>query len=304
MKKKKMWVLFPMVLTMAVLLFGCSSTSENAENDADEERTEAAEWTEEDDAYLDAMLEEAMQEFDGEDSSGDAAVSSNESVEEETDRVNDSNADDAIGSAKETASEEPAEDASSQTTVPEDVQPADAPVTTPTPTPEPAPTPAPVSIEGYKFEFSTTDRAGNVLNESIFSNYKVTMINFFEPWCGPCVGEMPDLNELYQTYKDQGFQILGVYSTEDGIEDVLAYTGVTYPILHYSNDFGIFRTGYVPTTVFVDSEGHVLRIDYNAKTVQGVSEGELDSDLENISFIGAYDYYSWELFILTALQAL
>lgn len=285
MKKKKLWMLFTMVLTMAVLSFGCSRASDNAENDADEEITEVAEWTEEDDAYLDAMLEEAMQEFNGEDSTDDETVSANESSEDETDIVNDTNADDGNGFSEETDSEEPTEDASS-------------------PAPTPTPTPTPVSIEGYKFEFSTTDRAGNVVNESIFSNYKVTMINLFEPWCGPCVGEMPNLEELYQTYKDQGFQILGVYSTEDGIDDVLDYTGVTYPILHYSDDFSIFTTGYVPTTIFVDSEGHVLRIDYNAQTVQGVSEGELDSDLDNISFIGAYDYYSWELFILSALQAL
>ena len=238
MKKKKLWMLFTMVLTMALLSFGCSSTSDNAENDN--------------------------------------------------------------GFSEETDSEELAEEASSPAAETEDAQQSDTPGTTPTPTP----TPTPVSIEGYKFEFSTTDRAGNVVNESIFSNYKVTMINLFEPWCGPCVGEMPNLEELYQTYKDQGFQILGVYSTEDGIDDVLDYTGVTYPILHYSDDFSIFTTGYVPTTIFVDSEGHVLRIDYNAQTVQGVSEGELDSDLDNISFIGAYDYYSWELFILSALQAL
>ena len=129
------------------------------------------------------------------------------------------------------------------------------------------------TAEGFnpEFTFSTTDRDGNTWDASCFSSNKVTMINFWEPWCGPCCKELPDLTSLYEKYKDQGFQILGVYSEthmESDVRDILSKKQVSYPILHYTSDFDQFQTGYVPTTIFVDSQGHVITID-GEKTVVG-----------------------------------
>lgn len=122
--------------------------------------------------------------------------------------------------------------------------------------------------------FTTTDREGNEWTESCFAAGKLTILNFWEPWCGPCVGEMPDLQKLGQAYADRGLQILGIYQTEGVEEDVtqvLKDTGVTYPILHYTSDFDFLQTGYVPTTVFVNQEGKIV--------------------VE--AFSGAMDYDSW-----------
>lgn len=109
--------------------------------------------------------------------------------------------------------------------------------------------------------FTTTDRDGNTWDESVFADYELTMINFWEPWCGPCVREMPDLQKLQETYADRGLLILGVYSAdnlENEVDEELSDAGVTYPILHYTGAFDAFQSGYVPTTVFVDKAGHVV----------------------------------------------
>ena len=58
--------------------------------------------------------------------------------------------------------------------------------------------------------FAATDMDGNAVDESILSGKKVTMINLWAPWCGPCVGEMPDLQKLNEKYADKGFQVIGV----------------------------------------------------------------------------------------------
>ena len=122
------------------------------------------------------------------------------------------------------------------------------------------------------FTFKTTDRAGNEWDEKTFASYKLTMINFWEPWCGPCVNEMPDLARLYEAYKNKGFQILGVYS-EPGMENevvsILRNGSVSYPILKYTSEFDRFQTGYVPTTVFVDSEGHIIKMEDGSDSVIG-----------------------------------
>lgn len=39
---------------------------------------------------------------------------------------------------------------------------------------------------------------------------KVVLINFWATWCPPCLDEMPDLNRLYEEYKDQGLVVLTI----------------------------------------------------------------------------------------------
>lgn len=109
--------------------------------------------------------------------------------------------------------------------------------------------------------FTISDLNGNKINENEFSKHKVTMINFWEPWCGPCVNEMPEIEKLYENYKDKGLYIIGVFSSTDQLEDVksvIASAGTTYPIATYDEAFDIYQTGYVPTTIFIDQNGHIL----------------------------------------------
>lgn len=122
------------------------------------------------------------------------------------------------------------------------------------------------------FTFKTTDRLGNEWTETAFAANKLTMINFWEPWCGPCVNEMPDLERLYEAYKDKGFQIIGVYSEpemESEVDGILKNSKISYPILNYTNEFDRFMTGYVPTTVFVDGNGHIIKMDDGAESIVG-----------------------------------
>ena len=127
------------------------------------------------------------------------------------------------------------------------------------------------------FTFKTTDRAGNTYDESIFASAKLTMINFWEPWCGPCVKEMPDLELLYEAYKDKGFQIIGVYSEthmESEVAGILKDKNISYPILNYTDEFARFNTGYVPTTVFVDGNGHIIKMDDGTESIVGSNSYE------------------------------
>ena len=117
---------------------------------------------------------------------------------------------------------------------------------------------APASDFAPDLRFSTTALDGTAFDESFFAEHTLTMINFFEPWCPPCIAELPELQKLSETYADKGFAILGVFSTEDGVEAVLADAQVTYPALRYVSAFDPFQTGYVPTTIFVDGRGRIV----------------------------------------------
>ena len=111
------------------------------------------------------------------------------------------------------------------------------------------------------FQFTTTDFDGSEVTEQIFAGHSLTILNFWEPWCGPCVAEMPFLEQLSQEYADRGVQVIGVFATPNADEDVQAVldsTGITYPILRYVREFGFLQTGYVPTTVIIDGTGAIV----------------------------------------------
>lgn len=138
---------------------------------------------------------------------------------------------------------------------------------------------------GNKVTFSTTDRDGNTFDDSLFADQELTLINFWEPWCGPCVSEIPDLQKLYDNYADQGLLIIGVYAEENMEEDVdivLTDSDVTYPILKYTSEFDIYQSGYVPTTILVDRDGNIIDT--------GISYQGADSTL----IIGSHSYEEWE----------
>ncbi|MBO4746589.1 MAG: TlpA family protein disulfide reductase [Clostridiales bacterium] len=144
----------------------------------------------------------------------------------------------------------------------------------------------PVTVDNGNFDpdltFKTTDLNGNEITENVFVGHKVTMINFWEPWCGPCVAEMPELEKLYEAYKDQGFQIIGVFSASDQMDEVnqvISDAGITYPIANYVSEFDRFQTGYVPTTIFVDENGKLYP----------VSNGYGDNVI-----VGSASYEQWE----------
>lgn len=84
------------------------------------------------------------------------------------------------------------------------------------------------------------------------------LINLRASGCGPCRSEMPALERVYQEFRDQGFEILGVNSTvqDDPIkaEAFIKQQGLTFLIL-LDTDGEVTKTYQVralPTSFFVD----------------------------------------------------
>ena len=111
------------------------------------------------------------------------------------------------------------------------------------------------------FTFETVDTEGWEWSDRNFADAKLTMLNLWAYWCGPCVGEMPDLQKLGEEYAEQGFQIFGVSPQEYEHENVetLQRLGITYPSLRLTDSLNeAMKTDYIPATLFVDGNGHVL----------------------------------------------
>ncbi len=119
---------------------------------------------------------------------------------------------------------------------------------------------------GSRISFATTDLDGNVITSSeIFAGHKVTMINIWATWCGPCVGELPELAEMAEDFEAQGCRIIGICHDADQegkaqeALSILAEAGADY--LNIAAPEGVdemFAISAFPTSYFVDSEGKLL----------------------------------------------
>lgn len=104
-------------------------------------------------------------------------------------------------------------------------------------------------IDGEKFSLS--DHRG-----------KVVLLNIWATWCAPCREETPDLEALYQKYKDDGFLVLGVSIDKQGesvVKPFMEEYGVSYPMVI---DRGTIMDKYgptmgIPTTYIIGKEGNL-----------------------------------------------
>ena len=62
---------------------------------------------------------------------------------------------------------------------------------------------------------------------------KLVMIVYFAPWCGNWRNEAPIAAKLYDKYKNQGFQVIGVseYASKDDVKSFFGEAGPPYPIV-------------------------------------------------------------------------
>ena len=119
--------------------------------------------------------------------------------------------------------------------------------------------------------FEGKDLDGNtVKSDELFSGNAVTVVNFWFTTCGPCVGELAELDALNKELAEKGGALIGVNAfTLDGDEAaiseakaVLDKKGATYQNVYFDSDgeAGTFTTNLFayPTTYVVDRSGNIV----------------------------------------------
>ncbi|MBQ3866191.1 MAG: TlpA family protein disulfide reductase [Clostridia bacterium] len=143
--------------------------------------------------------------------------------------------------------------------------------------------------------FVTKDLDGNIVDQEILKGKKLTVVNVWATFCGPCLREMPELEKLSKEMESRGVQVIGIVSdiTDwnyqiqgrllEQAKEIVSQTGVSFPSLIPCRDLAaLCGAQSVPTTFFVDENGRQI--------------GD--------AYVGARDFATWRALAENALEGI
>lgn len=110
---------------------------------------------------------------------------------------------------------------------------------------------------------------------------KVMLVNFWAPWCVPCLKEFPSFQKMVDANKAKGLVVVAVTAEKDEkmIKKFLSHAKVEFPI--YTDPDGKLHSMMgiktMPTTVLVDKTGKVVKMYNGYDSNVGLAEMEKDA---------------------------
>ena len=90
------------------------------------------------------------------------------------------------------------------------------------------------------------------------------VLSFMAVWCGPCIDELPALNNLYKKYKDRGFQIMGISIDLAGpgaMQPIVKKLKIEFPVYWYGEKaIDKFKLNAIPMLLFISQGETVERL--------------------------------------------
>lgn len=105
----------------------------------------------------------------------------------------------------------------------------------------------------------------------------VTLVDFWSSSCTNCQREIPELERIYEKYKDYGLVVIGVHSPQQAYErepsvvsDAVSRLGITYPVALDPEliDFQTYGASAWPTHYIAGADGQLVAVGRGTKGVE------------------------------------
>ena len=112
-------------------------------------------------------------------------------------------------------------------------------------------------------DFRVMDTRGEELSLEQYRG-QVVLLDFWATWCGPCIAEMPNVKQTYETHKNRKFHIIGI-SLDRSMAPLDAYIqGEGIEWRQYLDSTGkisgLYNVRAIPSTFLIDGAGIVRRV--------------------------------------------
>ena len=114
------------------------------------------------------------------------------------------------------------------------------------------------SVGEMDYAWTVTALDGTELRVEQFRD-KVLFVNIWATWCAPCVAEMPSIQALHDTLKDQGVVFLLVSEEDaDTVKDFASSRGLTVPVYVSGKLPTVFDSRGIPATFVANRSGKLV----------------------------------------------
>lgn len=125
-------------------------------------------------------------------------------------------------------------------------------------------------------DFILKDSSGNEIDSKQFRG-KYTLIVCWASWCKPCRAEHPELNGIYEMYKNKEFEMIGISFDKDKekwtkaiIKDQLQWKQVIDPEVFEGELAKFYGIEAIPANYLLDKEGKLLGISLTPKEIETI----------------------------------
>lgn len=125
-------------------------------------------------------------------------------------------------------------------------------------------------------DFMMGDMEGKMISsKNITSKNKYTFIDFWASWCMPCRAQGRELISMYNTYKSQGFDVIGVSLDTDpkAWKKAIQADGYTWTNLSDLKGFESalskkYNITAIPRNLLIDQKGNIVAVDLHGKELE------------------------------------
>jgi len=118
----------------------------------------------------------------------------------------------------------------------------------------------------------------NVLDE--VKKNKITVLDFWASWCGPCCREMPFMKSLLERNSEKGFGIVGISLDQDADawKGAISELKMTWPQVwdNQQKTAEAFKVQTIPFTVVVDQQGKILAKELRGEELETFVQEQLE----------------------------